>query len=160
MQTEFGGYEISNDRERLDIDLIHRFLNQDSYWARGIPRPVVAESIRNSLCFGVYDGSGKQVGFARVVTDHAVIAYLADVFIVPEHRGRGVSKFLMGTILAHPRLQGLRRWMLATFDAHGLYQQFGYRPLANPEYWMEIADLDLYTRIEPRERRLAGDDHE
>src|SRR6185295_12453599 len=108
MQANVAEYEVSTDSERLDIDLIHRFLSQDSYWARGVPRDVVARSIRHSLCFGVYAG-GVQVAFARVASDYAVFAYLMDVFVLPEHRGRGVSKLLMQTVLSHPHLQGLRR---------------------------------------------------
>ena len=136
------GYEISNDRSRLDIDLIHGFLSC-SYWAQGIPRTVVEKSIRNSFCFGVYFGE-QQVGFARVVSDFATVAYLADVFIVPDHRARGLAKWLTQTIVDHPELQGLRRFLLATQDAHQLYAQFGFRPLSNPERFMSIHDPDAY----------------
>lgn len=131
-------FEISTDPERLDIDLIHGFL-QTSYWASGRRRSVVERSITNSLCFGVYR-AGRQVAFARVVSDRAVFAYLMDVFVIPEFRGRGVSKVLMRAVLAHPELQNLRVFLLATRDAHSLYTQFGFRPLAAPERWMAIQD--------------------
>jgi GNAT superfamily N-acetyltransferase len=133
-----AGYEISTDATRLDRDLVHDFLSKDAYWARGIPRPVVDRCIDNSLCFGVYRGT-EQVGFARVVTDRAAIAYLGDVFIVAGHRGRGLGRWLVATVMAHPDLQGLRRFMLGTEDAHSLYEGFGFRPLAHPERMMEIA---------------------
>ena len=129
-------YLVSTDTGWLDLDVIHSFLSEHSYWAKGIPRDVVARSVANSLCFGVYaliDSGGdhprRQVGFARVTTDRATFAYLADVFVLPEHRGRGLSKRLIETILAHPDLQGLRRWLLATADAQALYQKFGFTPL-------------------------------
>jgi GNAT superfamily N-acetyltransferase len=130
--------EISTDPARLDIDLIHEFL-QSSYWARGRRRSVVERSIRHSLCFGVYR-VGRQVAFARVVSDRAVFAYLMDVFVVPECRGHGISKALMRAVLDHPDLQNLRVFLLATRDAHGLYAQFGFRPLTEPERWMAIQD--------------------
>ena len=128
--------EISTDPARLDIDLIHRFL-ETCYWAKGRRRTVVERSIRNSLCFGVYL-AGRQVAFARVVSDRAVFAYLMDVFVIPEFRGRGISKTLMRSVLEHPDLQNLRVFLLATRDAHGLYAQFGFRALAHPERWMAI----------------------
>jgi GNAT superfamily N-acetyltransferase len=141
MQTP-GHYEISTDRNRLDVALIHEFL-RSSYWAQGIPRAVVERSIQHSLCFGAFL-DGRQVGFARVITDFAAIAYVADVFVVPEHRGRGMSKLLMRAILEHPELQGLRRFLLATQDAHGLYAQFGFQPLTHPEYFMTVHKPDIY----------------
>lgn len=128
--------EISTDPARLDIDLIHRFL-ETSYWAKGRRRSVVERSIRNSLCFGAYL-AGRQVAFARVVSDRAVFAYLMDVFVVPEFRGRGISKTLLRSVLSHPDLQNLRVFLLATRDAHDLYSQFGFRPLGRPERWMAI----------------------
>ena len=131
-------YEISTDVTRLDRALIHRFLHDDSYWATGVPREVVDRAIDNSLCFGLYR-NGAQVGFARVVSDRAAIAYLADVFVLEEHRGRGLGKRLIETVMAHPDLQGLRRFFLGTADAHALYEQFGFRPLAEPGRMMEIA---------------------
>jgi GNAT superfamily N-acetyltransferase len=137
-----ASYEISSERSRLDIPLVHNFLSS-SYWAKDIPRSVVEKSIENSLCFGAYLGP-QQVGFARVITDFATFAYLADVFVVPEHRGRGVSKQLIGTIVEHPQLQGLRRFMLATKDAHSLYAQFGFEPVTHPEHLMSIHQPDIY----------------
>jgi N-acetylglutamate synthase-like GNAT family acetyltransferase len=137
-----GHYEISTDRSRLDIALIHDFL-RSSYWAQGIPRHVVERSIQHSLCFGAFL-SGRQVGFARVISDFAAIAHVADVFVVPEHRGRGVSKLLMRAIVEHPELQGLRRFFLATRDAHGLYAQFGFQPLTHPEQYMTLRKIEMY----------------
>jgi N-acetylglutamate synthase-like GNAT family acetyltransferase len=136
-------FEISTDRSRLDVDLILNFL-RGSYWAKGIPREVVERSIANSLCFGVYRET-KQIAFARVISDFATFAYLADVFVIPEERGKDVSKLLMKTILAHADLQGLRRFLLATEDAHGLYAQFGFEPLTNPERYMTIYTPDVYA---------------
>ena len=130
-----GGYEvrkeeylISTDFPSLNVDLIHSYLSKESYWAQNIPREVVEKSISNSLCFGVYC-KDNQIGFARIVTDKATFAYLADVFIIEEHRGKGLSKWLIEIIQAHPELQGFRRWMLGTRDAHGLYEQFGWTVL-------------------------------
>ena len=144
-------YLISEDPSKLDLDLIHKFLSEDSYWARGIPREVVARSIANSLCFGAYalgnanpDSDWRQVGFARVSTDRATFAYVADVFVLPEHRGKGLSKRLMEAVLAHPDLQGLRRWMLATADAHELYRRFGFAELSHPDRFMQRHDPDVY----------------
>jgi GNAT superfamily N-acetyltransferase len=139
-----GGYEISTDRQRIDIAAVHAFLTQ-SYWSPGISREVVERAIANSLCFGVYLGM-QQVGFARVVTDQATFAYLADVFILESHRGAGLSKQLMEFIEGHEALQGLRRFMLATKDAHGLYAQFGFEALANPSLMMERFNPDVYRQ--------------
>ncbi len=137
---------ISTDRHDLDVGLIHRFLAEDAYWCRGIPRAVVERAIDGSLCFGGYiDGVG-QVAFARVITDGATFAYLADVFVLPEHRGHGYGKQVVAAALQHPRLQGLRRFMLATFDAHALYAQFGFTPPARPDRLMERLDSDIYAR--------------
>ena len=144
MEWKRGDFSISTDRGRLDRDAIHAFLS-NAYWAKGIPREVLDRSIENALCFGVYEGP-KLVGFARVITDSATFAYLADVFVLESHRGRGLSKWLMEIILGHPELQGLRRWTLATRDAHGLYEQFGFRKLTSPERLMEIVDMDIYLR--------------
>src|SRR4051812_25605629 len=135
-------YEITNDATRFDVELIHRFL-ASSYWAPGVPRAVVEKSIRNSLGFAAMQGT-KQVGFARVTTDYATIAIIGDVFVVPGHRGRGVSKLLMAAIVSHPELQGLRRLLLATRDAHGLYAQFGFKPLEQPDMFMSIHHPDIY----------------
>ena len=132
------GYEISTDGRRLDRDLIHDFLHNEAYWARGVPRHVVERCIDNSICFGVYRNA-EQVGFARVVTDRAAIAYLADVFVVAPHRGRGIATWLVESVMAHPDLQDLRRFMLGTKDAHALYERFGFRALEDPGRMMEIA---------------------
>lgn len=135
---------ISTDPSRLDVDLIHRFLSEESYWAAGIPRERVVRSIAHSLCFGAYDEDARQIGFARIISDFATFAYLADVFVVPEQRGRGVGKQLMAAIREHTELQGLRRWMLATRDAHDLYRQYGFSGVAAPERLMEIVVRDAY----------------
>jgi len=137
-------FEVSTDPARLDIGLIHSFL-VTSYWAKGRRRSVVERAIRNSLCFGVYL-AGRQVAFARVVSDRAVFAYLMDVFVLPEFRGRGISKALMRSVLDHPDLQNLRVFLLATRDAHELYAQFGFRSLTDPDRWMAIHDPDSDTR--------------
>lgn len=128
-------YIIDTDKSRLDVPLIHQFLSQESYWALNIPLEIVERSIANSLCFGVYQQT-QQVGFARVITDQATFAYLSDVFILPEHRGKGLSKLLVQTISDWPTLQGLRRWLLATNDAHRLYEQFGFTALDQPDVYM------------------------
>jgi GNAT superfamily N-acetyltransferase len=138
------GFTISTEPGRLDVDAIHSFLAA-SYWAAGIPREVVERSIRGSLCFGLYEGE-RQVGFARVITDRATYAYLADVFVLESHRGRGLARWLMAVIVEHPDLQGLRRWSLVTRDAHGLYARFGFAGLASPETYMEKMDKDVYAR--------------
>lgn len=131
------GYEISTDRRRLDLDVVHGFL-RGAYWSPGVPRNVVERAIEHSLCFGLYAPGGEQVGFARVVTDRAAIAYLADVFVLPVHRGRGLGVWLIETVLAHPDLQGLRRFELATADAHALYARFGFAPFRQPERQLVI----------------------
>jgi GNAT superfamily N-acetyltransferase len=128
-------YDISTDPSRLQLDAIHAYLVR-SYWSPGIPKEIVARGIANSLCFGIYQGDA-QVGFARVITDKATFAYLADVYVLEAHRGQGLSKRLVAQILEHPELQGLRRFMLATADAHGLYAQFGFKPPAKPDNMME-----------------------
>jgi GNAT superfamily N-acetyltransferase len=139
-----GDYEISTDPARIDAVMVHGFLT-NSYWAKGIPLETVRLSIENSLCFGIYHGH-RQIGFARVITDRATFAYLGDVFVLEPWRGRGLSKWLMQCIMGHPDLQGLRRWMLVTGDAHGLYQQYGFSALKAPERWMEIHHADIYAR--------------
>jgi len=142
---EMGRFLISTDRSKLDLEVIHKFLAR-SYWAEGIPRETVARSIENSLCFGVYDNA-KQIGFARVISDFATYAYIADVFILEPYRERGLGKELMASILAHPELQGLRRWSLATRDAHELYAQFGFTTVESPSpVMMEIVDREIYSR--------------
>jgi len=137
-------FTISTDPSRLDVDAIHAFLTR-SYWAEGIPRDIVARSLRHALCFGLYDGD-KQIGLARVVSDFATYAYLADVYILEAYRGRGLGKWLMACVVGHPDLQGLRRWSLATRDAHGLYRQFGFIGLKIPERHMEILDPEVYKK--------------
>jgi GNAT superfamily N-acetyltransferase len=139
---------ISTDRARLDLGMIHGFLT-NCYWARGVPREVVERSIEHALCFGIYDGSGAQVGFARVISDFATIAYVGDVFVLETHRGRGLGKWLMECITRHPALQGLRRWILTTRDAHGLYAQVGFAPVKSPERYMELHDPHVYDLEEP-----------
>jgi len=135
---------ISDNPSLLDVDMIHSFLAQ-SYWAKRIPREVVEKSIRGSLNFGVYRNS-QQVGFARAITDKATFAYLADIFILPEHQRHGLGKWLMECIINHPDLQGLRRMVLATKDAQTYYQRYGFRPLSNPDRLMEILVADIYQR--------------
>jgi len=139
-----GDHEISTDRARLDIDVIHGFL-AESYWAESIPREIVERSIAHSLCFGAY-GSRGQVGFARVISDYATYAYIADVFVLPPARGKGIGKLLMRAIVTHPDLQGLRRWSLLTRDAHGLYRQFGFTEPRHPARYMEISNQDIYKK--------------
>jgi GNAT superfamily N-acetyltransferase len=139
-----GDYEISTDPARIDAFMVHEFLT-NSYWAKGIPLETVRLSIENSIPFGVYHGR-QLVGFARIISDLATFAYLGDVFVLPSHRGRGLSHWLMECIVSHPDLQGLRRWMLATQDAHGLYRQFGFTELKAPERWMEILSPDIYAK--------------
>ena len=138
------GYLISTDPAKLDLKVIHTFLSR-AYWCEGIPRETLDRAIQNSLCFGIYS-EGRQVGFARVITDRATFAYLADVFVVETHRGRGLSKWMMQVIMAHPDLQGLRRWALGTRDAHGLYSRYGFALPKFPERLMEIYDPDIYKR--------------
>jgi GNAT superfamily N-acetyltransferase len=128
-------YEISTDRDRLDVEFIHKFLSEEAYWSPGVSRETVERSIEHSIPFGLYRGS-EQIGFARVVTDRAAIAYLADVFVVSSHREQGVGKWLVETVLAHPDLQDLRRFFLGTADAHALYERFGFRPV-DPSRMME-----------------------
>lgn len=140
------GLLFSTDQARLDIGAIHEFLSRDSYWVPGIHREFVERGIANSLCFGVYDDSRQQLGFARVVTDGVGFAYLCDVFVVASARGRGISKRLVAFVLDHPDLQRIRRFMLATRDAHALYAQHGFTPLARPENFMERYDADALSR--------------
>jgi GNAT superfamily N-acetyltransferase len=131
------GIEVSTDKSRLDVDMIHRFLAEDSYWVRNISRRDVEGCIEHSLCFGVYL-DGAQVGFARLVTDYVRFAHLMDVFILPPHRGLGLGKLLMRQIMSHPRLMTITRYTLGTSDAHGLYRQFGFQAPAHPERQMEL----------------------
>jgi GNAT superfamily N-acetyltransferase len=139
-------FSISTDKSKLDISVIHSFLSR-SYWSENIPVETVQKSIEGSMCFGVYDNN-RQVGFARMVTDNATFAYLADVFIIEEYRGQGLSKWMMEFILSHPELQGLRRVLLATRDAHSLYKQFGFTPINNPDSFMHIHNPGIYKKAE------------
>jgi GNAT superfamily N-acetyltransferase len=138
-QWRQGVYSISTDRARLDLEVIHDYLSKESYWAKGRSMETIRRSIENSVAFGVYKDK-EQVGFARVITDYATFAWLADVFILDSARGHGLGKWLVEVILAHPELQGFRRWVLATKDAHGLYRRYGFEELKRPERWMERHD--------------------
>ena len=139
-----GEFSISTENDRLDLNVIHRFLTT-SYWASGRSLDTIRRSIENSLSFGVYKGK-EQIGFARVITDYATFAWIADVFILEEFRGQGLSKWLMDVIITHPELQGFRRWVLATKDAHELYRKFGFNELRLPERWMERHDPNTQER--------------
>jgi len=136
---------ISTDIAKLDVEAIHDYLST-SYWAQDIPKKVVARAIKNSLCFGVYDGK-QQIGFARVISDYATYAYLGDVYILESHRSQGLSKWLMECIMAHPDLQGMRRFSLVTRDAHGLYRKYGFTALKNPDGYMEILNQEVYQKL-------------
>ncbi|WP_260260312.1 GNAT family N-acetyltransferase [Vibrio intestinalis] len=136
-------YSISDDADRIDFDTVHQFLS-NSYWAKGIPAQTLRRGLSHSLCFGVYENHTNQVGFARVISDFATYAYILDVFILEPHRGQGVGKDLIATILKHPDLQGIRRISLGTKDAHGLYAQYGFKPIDSPENVMQIWQPDLY----------------
>jgi len=131
------GFQISTDKDMLDFNVIYKYLNEDSYWAKGISAEKLKRAIDNSICFGLYH-HGKQAGFTRLVTDKATFAYICDVFVLPEFRGHGLSKWLIQTIVEDPEFSGLRRWSLATLDAHGLYSQFGFSQISQPARWMEI----------------------
>jgi GNAT superfamily N-acetyltransferase len=138
IEHQRDGYSISTDKSRLDVGLIHDFLSQRSYWAQGRSLATVEKTIAHSLCYGVYTADGQQVGFARVVTDYATFAWLADVFILETHRGHSLGKWLIETIVTHPDLQGLKSFLLATRDAHELYRRYGgFEPLPTPEKWMK-----------------------
>ena len=143
METVKDGFSISTEKRRLQIDVIDRFLAEESYWAAGRTPEQTRTAIENSICFGIYF-EGQQVGFARVVSDRATFAYIGDVFIIEEFRGKGLASWLLQAIIDHPDLQGLRRWVLATRDAHSLYEKFGFQPLRFPDRWMERAAPDAY----------------
>jgi GNAT superfamily N-acetyltransferase len=136
--AEAQSVEISTDRDRIDTDLVHEFLSRQTDWAAGIPRGTLERSLHNSLVFGAYTSDGRQVGFARAITDYATFAHIADVFVLPDWRRQGLGKRLVEAVLTHPKLQGLRRWSLATRDRHGLYARYGFTPLAEPEIHMEL----------------------
>ena len=146
-QYQRGAYVVSTAPERLDVPAIHAYLS-GSYWAERVPFEVVERALRRSLCFGLYAPEG-QVGLARIITDHATFAYVCDVYVLPHHRGQGLGRWLMECVLRSPQLQGLRRWMLVTRDAHGLYQQVGFRPLATPTGVLEIARPGIYRAEAP-----------
>lgn len=138
-----SGYKASSNINDMDLAIIHDFISS-SYWAKGIPLNTMERAVHNSLCFGIFTDSGTQVAFARMVTDCATFAYLADVFVTKDHRGKGLSKWLMKIISEHPNLQGIRRMALATRDAHNLYEQFGFKSLNSPEFFMELHQPDVY----------------
>jgi GNAT superfamily N-acetyltransferase len=148
--AEQDGFIISTDKLKLDIATIHHYLSKEAYWCKNVPLEIVKTSIENSICFGIYHQEKqtlpgiKQVGFARVITDKATFGYLADVFIMNDYRGRGLSKWLMQCILNHPELQGLRSLLLGTKDAHGLYSQFGFKPLEEPQRFMRYSLFKEY----------------
>jgi GNAT superfamily N-acetyltransferase len=142
VEASRGTLLISTDPARLDVRAIHEYLTR-SYWCPAVPVEIVERSIRGSLCFGLYD-DGRQIGFARAITDRATFAYLADVYVLESHRGRGLAKWLIEVVMAHPDLQGLRRFSLVTRDAQGLYARYGFAPLAAPDRHMEIVRPDLY----------------
>lgn len=145
-----NNFFISTDKLKIDVDVVHHYLSNESYWAKNISLELIKISIENAVCFSMYKineqtkAIEQQIGFARVITDCATFGYLADVFIANEYRGKGLSKWLMQTILAHPQLQGFRRWLLATLDAHGLYAQFGFKPIENPERYMRLTVVENY----------------
>ena len=140
-----GEYTITTDPSSIDLNAVHAYL-AGAYWSEEIPRDIVARAIESSLCFSLLDGD-RQIGFARVVTDRATFAYLCDVYVLEEYRGKGLGKWLIGEVMSHPDLQGLRRFILLTRDAHGLYSQFGFTPLANPDSYMEIAHPGIYKKV-------------
>ena len=142
IEVRQGEYTVSTDRSRIDVVAVHAFLTR-TYWAPGIPEETVRRAIAGSICFGIYHGDA-QVGFACVITDRATFAYLSDVYVLESHRGRGLSKWMMAVIMAHPDLQGLRRFSLSTRDARTLYEQFGFQPVTNPQMQMEILRRDIY----------------
>ena len=157
MRRDLGdGYELDDDPSRLDRDAVHRFLSEESYWAKGRSRKIVDRGIDHSIPFGVYDGDA-QVAFARVVTDRCTFAWIADVFVVAEHRGRGLGKRLMEEILAHPELRVMGRWLLGTADAHDLYSRFGFEPLERTERFMALErPIDRDACASPGEQRTEG----
>lgn len=140
---DLSEFSISTDPKKLDFKMIHDYLANESYWSRNIPLKIVKSAAKNSLNFGVYHLQ-EQIGYARVITDYTTVAYLGDVFILEKYRGLGLSKLLVKFIMTHAKLQGLRRWVLLTSDAHGLYKQFGWKEIANPEKWMEVHIPDIY----------------
>jgi GNAT superfamily N-acetyltransferase len=155
MDWQKENFIISDEKEKLDAEYIHDYLSTKSYWAENIPLETVKRSIDGSICFGMYENE-KQIGFARVVTDKATFGYLADVFIDENYRAQGLSKWMMEIIMAYPELQGLRRWMLGTRDAHSLYEKFGFEPLENPKRIMHIYNADVYNKASGEYRVTSG----
>ncbi|WP_177735659.1 GNAT family N-acetyltransferase [Flavobacterium inviolabile] len=141
--TTKGDFTISTDKSKLDLTVIHDYLANESYWSKNIPKERIRKSIANALCFGIYY-KDKQIGYAKVVSDFSTMAYLGDVFVLEDYRRQGLSKWLMETIMSHPELIGLRRWILLTSDAHELYKKFGWQPIASPEKWIEIHRPDIF----------------
>ncbi|MFY0254504.1 GNAT family N-acetyltransferase [Chitinophaga sp. 30R24] len=145
ISTPSGEYTITSDKTRFDLHAIHHYLAHESYWSKDISLDIVAKMVKGAVCVGVFHGTA-QVGFARAITDRATFAYLADVYILAPHRGKGLSKAMVRALLTHPELQGLRRWLLVTSDAHGLYSQFGFTAIPNPEKFMTLYNPDIYTK--------------
>ena len=143
MEQPHGSHLISDDAARLDVTAIHACLTR-TYWSKNIPRETIERAIRGSLCIGAYDASGAQIGLVRLISDYATFCYVCDVYVLEEHRGRGLAKAMMAFAVRHPKLQGLRRWNLVTRDAHGLYAPFGFSPATNPERYMEKLNRDVY----------------
>jgi GNAT superfamily N-acetyltransferase len=144
-----GDFVVSTDPSMLDLGVVHRWLSESSYWVPGIPFEVVQRAVGGSLNFGLYAEGGKRtIGLARIITDYATFAYICDVFVLDEYRGRKLGVWLMECVTEHPRLQGLRRWMLGTADAHKLYEKTGFTPVAAPDRWMEKADPNIYRRAQ------------
>ena len=139
-----GEFSITTDNNKISLDVVHAFLANESFWAKNIPRHTVARSITHSLCFGLFKND-EQIGYARVITDRATIAYLGDVFVLASHRGQGHSRWLMECLTSHPDLQGLRRWVLLTSDAHGLYEKFGFSAIDSPQMWMQKFNAQVYA---------------
>lgn len=139
------GFKISTNNKDFDFEVIYKFISQ-SYWAAGIPRKTLEKAVSNSFCFGIFDEDKNQVGFARLITDKATFAYLADVFIVKSHQGKGLGRWLIKTIISHPEIHGLRRIMLATRDAHDLYSKYGFKPIEKPEMLMQIWEPEIYKK--------------
>lgn len=148
LEHRHGPYLISDDPARLQVDAVHAYLS-GCYWAQEIPREVVERALRHSLCLAAYDAAGAQVGLARFVTDCATFCYVCDVYVLEAHRRQGLARAMMQVALRHPRLQGLRRWNLVTRDAHPLYAEFGFKPVAHPESYMELRFPDVYRRAGP-----------
>jgi len=151
MERYKDGFCITTDAGRMDLVAVHQFLSTQAYWCLNIPFERVKRGAEHSLNFSLLDEQGRQVGYARVISDRSTIAYLGDVYVLPEYRGRGLSKWLIATVMEHPELQGLRRWILLTGDAHGLYKQYGWKPIAAPDRWMEVTPSGAPYPVLPKE---------